>query len=163
MRAASRCIPLRVSHAYEKSTLFLTPSSLAHGNVTLHAGDVVEIGDRIKQRREALGITQDQLADALGIAREAVSQWETGETKPRYKRLRPLADVLKCSVNHLTGGTDNAMPEDRLLRKYRALSDADRETVDIIIERLSGHTDPPQNSSELVQNSRPNGEPKPRA
>jgi transcriptional regulator with XRE-family HTH domain len=52
------------------------------------------IGQRIKEAREALGISQEQLAARLGIAFQSVQQWEAGKTTPRATRMRKLATVL---------------------------------------------------------------------
>lgn len=42
---------------------------------------VETIGDRIRAAREQEGLSQQDLADAAGVSKSAVSQWETGDTK----------------------------------------------------------------------------------
>lgn len=99
---------------------------------------MANFAERIKERREACELTQDQLAEKLGISREAISQWESGETTPRHKRLREIAAQVKCSVSYLTGGKDVPMPDEKLLKKYHSLKAEDRNYIDGLIDRLIG-------------------------
>lgn len=54
------------------------------------------MGEKIRRYREAAGMSQRQLAVALGIDQSAVSFWETGKSEPTLFNLRRLADVLGC-------------------------------------------------------------------
>lgn len=58
---------------------------------------------RIKERREALGLTQAQLADRMGVTTTAVRKWETGRALPSADKLPALADLLNCSIDALYG------------------------------------------------------------
>lgn len=51
-------------------------------------------GEKIKQRREALGLTQQELADKLYVTVQAVSQWENGKAQPDSDRILLLAKLL---------------------------------------------------------------------
>lgn len=55
----------------------------------------------LKERRKAAGLTQQQVADALGIDQASVSLWENGKFKPLSKRLDELAKLYNCSVEEL--------------------------------------------------------------
>ena len=55
----------------------------------------------IKQKREALGITQKQLAEKMGIERSTVAKWDAGAAFPSAAKLPKLAEVLGCSVADL--------------------------------------------------------------
>jgi len=55
----------------------------------------------IKQKREALNITQKQLADRLGVERSTVAKWEAGAAFPSAAKLPKLAEVLGCTVGEL--------------------------------------------------------------
>ncbi len=63
-----------------------------------------QIGRFIRDRRLALGLTQQQLADKLDITDKAVSKWERGLSCPDITLLRRLADALEVSVSELLGG-----------------------------------------------------------
>ena len=49
------------------------------------------IGKRIVQNRKRLGLTQDQLAEQLGVTAQAVSKWETDQSAPSTEKLFKLA------------------------------------------------------------------------
>ena len=51
--------------------------------------------------REKKDITQESLADKLGVERSTVAKWESGVSKPRADTLVQLAKVLDCTVDDL--------------------------------------------------------------
>ena len=65
-------------------------------------------GERIKGRRGEIGLTQEQLADAVGVTYQAVQQWESGKSNPKGKRLEALAAALSCSKVWIEFGSDEA-------------------------------------------------------
>lgn len=65
---------------------------------------------QIKKLRELEMLTQQQLAESLGIARSAVANWENGTANPRVDILPKLATVLHCTIDDLFGELDNKNP-----------------------------------------------------
>lgn len=61
------------------------------------------IGDRIREKREKKGLTQVELAEALGITKQAVNSWEKGTQNPSSVILRYVADELECTADYLVG------------------------------------------------------------
>lgn len=59
---------------------------------------------RIKVLRKAKGLSQQQVADNMGVVRNAVSNWETEASLPNARQLPLLAQVLECSVSELFVG-----------------------------------------------------------
>ena len=55
----------------------------------------------IQEQRKLLGLTQEQVADYLGVSTPAVSKWEKGITSPDIGLLPPLARLLKIDLNTL--------------------------------------------------------------
>jgi transcriptional regulator with XRE-family HTH domain len=55
----------------------------------------------IKRSREAAALTQEELAQKLGVDRTTVTKWETGKAFPKAKMLPALSKVLKVSIEHL--------------------------------------------------------------
>ena len=55
----------------------------------------------IRTARIAAGMTQQQLADSLGVAQQSVTRWETGEREPRVSTLKRIAAVLGCDLSAL--------------------------------------------------------------
>ncbi|WP_232501797.1 helix-turn-helix domain-containing protein [Eggerthella sp. YY7918] len=59
------------------------------------------IGANIQSRRKVLGLTQEQLAERLGVSRQTVTKWETGETSPDLANAGALAEALDVSLDAL--------------------------------------------------------------
>lgn len=55
----------------------------------------------IREKRKALGLTQEEVADALGVTAPAVNKWEKGATAPDIALLPPLARLLGVDLNAL--------------------------------------------------------------
>jgi len=64
------------------------------------------IGDRIKQAREATGMTQAELGRRLGVTRSGVSQWENERTAPTTRNISAIAVALDVSWDWLTTGRE---------------------------------------------------------
>lgn len=62
------------------------------------------IGERIASLRKEKGISQIQLADDLGVTRQAVSKWETDQTVPDMRNFIRLAEIFDTEVEYLTTG-----------------------------------------------------------
>lgn len=76
----------------------------------------MKIGERIKERRKNLGLTQKQVAKEAAITASAVTQWELGSTKPSGENLYALCHVLKCQPDWLLYGKDDPKSEANLKR-----------------------------------------------
>ena len=73
-----------------------------------------QIGQRIKQFRKQNGLTQEKLADYLGVTDKAVSKWECGLTAPDLALIMPLARILGVSADELLGGKKEETDAKRL-------------------------------------------------
>ena len=61
----------------------------------------INIGANIKRLRKAKDITQDELADFLGVSFQAVSKWERGDCYPDITMLPSLANLFDVSLDEL--------------------------------------------------------------
>ena len=62
------------------------------------------IGKFIAECRKEKNMTQQELADKLGVTDRAISHWENGRRLPDYSLLKDLCDVLSISINELFSG-----------------------------------------------------------
>ena len=70
-----------------------------------------KIHDRIKERREAVGLTLAQLAEITGVKEATAQRWESGNIKTiKYETIEVLADALKCTPQYLMGWEDKIDP-----------------------------------------------------
>ena len=64
----------------------------------------MEVGRRIREERERLGISQEGLAREVFVSRQTVSNWETGKTYPDVQSLLLLSNLFDVSVDSLVKG-----------------------------------------------------------
>ena len=108
------------------------------------AAETESVGARIRAARLARTLTQADLAEAVGVSRSAVAQWETDRAGQVGGNLARIAEVLAVSVGHLlTGSVRDAdaraedSTEQALLRLYRACTSADRALLLRTASRLA--------------------------
>lgn len=70
-----------------------------------------ELGRRVQQLRKAKGFSQEELADRVGVSRQAVSKWESGQTAPDLERLLALGAQLDTTTDYLLTGQHPAARE----------------------------------------------------
>lgn len=102
------------------------------------------LSNRLRERREQLGLTQSEVATLLGITPGAVGNYENGVSTPKADILFKVFDALKCDANYLfqdemkkIAEADKATPDemDKLVKKYRKLDAYGKETVNILVDR----------------------------
>ena len=68
--------------------------------------DLIKIGKYIAEKRKALGLTQKQLAEQLGMSDKSVSKWERGICLPDVSVYMELCGILGISMNEFLAGED---------------------------------------------------------
>jgi len=81
-----------------------------------------------------LGLSQEGLGDLCGVSKQAVSNWLSGESIPRPKKLKALCDALEVSLQALTTGAEDALPVPVVAYRTRRNSPASDETLNKAIE-----------------------------
>lgn len=66
------------------------------------------IGSYIAQKRRTRNLTQEQLAEKLGVSNKAISKWENGKCMPDYSIIQTLCDALGVTLPELMDGEDAA-------------------------------------------------------
>ena len=89
--------------------------------------DVAQVGNRIRQRREQVGLRQRDIADALQLSAQAVSKWERGENAPDIGVLPELARLLGITTDWLLAGFDD---EPDLLKALERIAMGDTTVLD---------------------------------
>jgi len=62
----------------------------------------MEIGKKIMDLRKKNGLSQEELAEKVGVARQTISKWELGETSPDLKQSKELSKIFNVSLDELT-------------------------------------------------------------
>lgn len=95
------------------------------------------IGKRIKQRREQIGLTQEQFAEKLGVAPNYISTIERGASFPRCEKLIAIINGLETSADAIFCDVIDHTTEYRasvLSQKLQALPPADQKRILEIVE-----------------------------
>lgn len=66
------------------------------------------IGSYIAQKRRTRNLTQEQLAEKLGVSNKTISKWENGKCMPDYSIIQTLCDALGVTLPELMDGEDAA-------------------------------------------------------
>jgi transcriptional regulator with XRE-family HTH domain len=104
------------------------------------------LGERLREAREYLGISQQEVSELLGVSRPAVTQMESGRRKVSPLELREFARVYRKPYEWLVGESEQSPDDDltqALYRTTRELSDRDREQLLSFAQFLHGAGGPP--------------------
>lgn len=82
------------------------------------------IGKFISQKRKEKNLTQEQLAEKLGVSNKTISKWETGKCMPDYSVIRNLCEELEITVAELMDGESS---EEKSVRTYD-----DKQIMDLL-------------------------------
>ena len=74
----------------------------------------VAIGQRIRERRRALGMSQVSLAGAVGLTFQQIQKYERGSNRISFSRLVEIAEAMSCQLSDLAEGLIAASPADEL-------------------------------------------------
>lgn len=100
----------------------------------------MNFGETLYYLRKKLQLTQDDVADQIGVKKNTISNYENGISKPHYEQLVKICNLLKCNPNVLMSDDIIYMeaeahlnPEDHdLINKYKSLTPHDKDIVDHI-------------------------------
>ena len=81
------------------------------------------LAENIRSCRKSLGLTQEQLAERLGVTLGAVSKWERGSSEPELSYIMGLAELFHISVDALIGYTMRGANADEEAERIEALCD----------------------------------------
>lgn len=77
----------------------------------------IEVANRLAELRKKSGLSQEQLAEQLGISRQAISKWERAESSPDTDNLIALARLYGVSLDALVNMSDEAAEDERFARQ----------------------------------------------
>lgn len=74
----------------------------------------MSLGSRIAELRRKANLSQEQLANAIGVSRSTISMWETGKRTPDAESLKRMADIFGVSVDSIVRDPKVPIPEENL-------------------------------------------------
>lgn len=97
------------------------------------------IASRLQKLRKEKNLSQEALAEKLGISRQTVSEWECGDITPDLKNLMALSELYGISVDELIGNSFNKNAQN----ESADFADADEETNTSERKRKNQNSEPP--------------------
>ena len=68
----------------------------------------MNLADRLQSLRKAKGISQEELAEHVGVSRQAVSKWESGQSTPDLEKIITMSDFFEVTTDYLLKGIQPA-------------------------------------------------------
>lgn len=102
----------------------------------------------LKALRKKAGVSQQVLADFLGVSQQSINQYENRDIEPDIYLLSAMADYFHTSIDFIVGrdvsddgqshiiSTHLTQREHLLLQKYRALKSSEQRCVDMVVNTL---------------------------
>ena len=102
----------------------------------------------LKILRQERGISQQRLADAIGVSQQSINQYENHSVEPDISILSRLADHFNTSIDFIVGRTDIRRPiehteafhlnrdESDVITQYRALKGSEKQCIALMIKTL---------------------------
>lgn len=90
----------------------------------------IETAKRLFEYRKANGFSQEELAEKIGVSRQAISKWERSESSPDTDNLIALANLYGITIDELLNGTEQ--PKKQLIMKNSLLKNQKVKTEMII-------------------------------
>ena len=102
----------------------------------------------LKMLRQEYGISQQRLADAIGVSQQSINQYENHSVEPDISILTRLADHFNTSIDFIVGRTDIRRPiepteafhlnkdESDVITQYRALKGSEKQCIALMIKTL---------------------------
>ena len=102
------------------------------------------IGKRIKEARENLGLTQNELGELIGVTGSAITNYEKETSHPKETVMYKLIETLHVDANYLfqdvvniKKNTDSiSLSEIALIKKYRSLDEKAKDIIDTLLDKV---------------------------
>ena len=110
----------------------------------------MNFGKKLRDLRESKNLTQQELADQVGVSLKTISRYETNESHPRYREIYDkLAEVLDTTHDYLVTDEDDFVLNARELYGSKGANDA-REMVDGVIGLMAGGEVPEEDKKAIL-------------
>ena len=96
-----------------------------------------EMGQRIMVRRKSLRMTQEEMAEKLGVSTQMISNLELGKKAIRPENLAKVCDVLELSADFVLTGTNTKTAVDAVAEKLTQLTAAELQMVSDMIDYMN--------------------------
>lgn len=99
---------------------------------------IMTIPGKLAQIRKEKGLSQQALADAIGLHVNQIKRYESGSSQPSLETLKKISKALRVSIDSLVFDDSEIGPDDALRLQFEAVSRMPKAEQDIILELLEG-------------------------
>ena len=98
------------------------------------------IGENIKLQRTKAGLTQEELAQRLGVSNKLVWSWEKNRTEPKADAVQNMLKIFDCTIEDLTKqiSIDISYDEYLLIEMYRSVPNSQKQRIKAYAEFAAG-------------------------
>ncbi len=93
----------------------------------------MSIADRILTLRKSKGMSQEQLAEAIGVSRQAVSKWESEQASPDPEKIIALSEIFGVTTDYLLKGIE---PEKEAEKAEEKAEDTHMTVGDVLDQKI---------------------------
>ena len=68
---------------------------------TRRRSNLMKFGENLRVLRKSKNMSQETIAEKVGVSRQSISKWENGEAYPEMKNILSLCDIFHCKINDL--------------------------------------------------------------
>jgi transcriptional regulator with XRE-family HTH domain len=98
----------------------------------------MSFGARVIEVRKERGMSQEQLAKALGATPTTVGRYERDEVKPSIEVAVKIAEVLEVSLDYLTGSSQNDLKDKKMIERFNSILNLETKDKENILYAIDG-------------------------
>ncbi|MDE7254063.1 MAG: helix-turn-helix domain-containing protein, partial [Acetatifactor sp.] len=87
----------------------------------------MNFSEKLKEIRKKEGISQEQLAERIGVSRQAITKWETGKGLPDVENMVIIAEIFKTTLDELLMDSITQAAPETSVYTSETIYDIDRE------------------------------------
>ncbi len=91
----------------------------------------MSIGQKLSDLRKSKHLSQEEVADRLGVTRQTISKWETDQSTPDFDKIIPICDLYGLSADELLGNINSDAPEQKKEKEEGVLREETEEKNNI--------------------------------
>lgn len=92
----------------------------------------MRFGDNIKNLRKSKNLSQEELAEKVGVSRQSISKWECDESYPGWNNIPTLCDIFNCNIDDLVSIEELGKVMDLEKLKEKTIKIGGKDTLDIV-------------------------------
>ena len=106
--------------------------------IVLNRMFTMSLASRIATLRKDKGLSQQAMADALGLHVTQIKRYESGSSQPSLEALKKIAKTLRVSIDSLVFDTEELTPDEDLTLQFQTIANMPEEEKAIIMELIEG-------------------------